>query len=563
MNTYQENLKSTAIATLSALAAEQDRLDSAQTAAHYRLYYAQGAQLTALDKAGQTKGALKSASTINCACLADDNAAVNLLATATTGGAIVATSNANMAAAASSVQIASSAIAQLAAEIGAAFNNATASLYDSNVYKRIEDANKLINEVANDSMKLSEKSMMASIDTSEIISVAVLTQATGFKAKVDMLLEATQAEFGKYKDLFVAEKAAVGTTSMIERQAEGAVMNADSAAQAIAAASNNANKQLNMGLAATVVSVNTMLPRPTCTLSVAFLELLAPEFSASASDVFIPAIVAADPPAQPGACDVPGPFNYFVLLALESRRATLTTELAQQLFAVQTTRTDRFAGLKPSDRPQVVTFDEDVYQDAIVPGQPYVAFLFAVLSDEYKFFTNNYSDWLSAPSPRFTVADTLPTAGNIRAQPTQGNPDKPLSVRFDAAPKPITDGTTLEYRCILVEEDANDFDLQLMRKGPSPIFFDVDIARQVAPANYEKTDAAPDVAAGAGAALDGSGAALGYTIDFNAWSTDNFGNLLRPGATYRPYILATASGPNAAAYVSTLAYGNIVQLPAA
>ena len=550
MNTYEENLKSTAIATLSALAAEQDRLDSAQTAEHYKLYYAQGAQLTALDKVGATKHTLKSVGLINTECLANDNAAVNLLATATTANGTVATSNTNMATAASNVQIASNAIALVAAEIGAALNNATASLYKTNVYNKLSDANALINEVANESKRISDSAMMASSNTSEIIAGPVLTQATAFKAKVDNLLKATQAEVKKFNDQYVAEKAAVGQASIAERQAEGAVQDADCEADAIDTAYQNANTQLNIGLSATVYSATTGAT-PTCTLTIGFNDLSTPQFYSAPGELAIPAM---------------GP-TYYVVLVPQSKQATLTTDLAEQLFNAQNKDATQFVPI--STTGSKLTFSTDVYLNPIVPGQPYVVFMYAVLTSEYKFFINNYSDWLSAPSANFVVAEELPIAQNIKPTvPKQANPDRPLFVTFNAAPFKPQDGT-LEYRCILVEEDANDYELRLMNKSPSPIFFDLDIALQVAPANYESNamplappDGDADPSAKAPCSPDPDKANL--IIDFNSCSTDNYGNLLRPGGTYRPYVLITVTGPCANAYVSTLAYSSdTVTLPAA
>ncbi|GAB3408049.1 hypothetical protein NX774_21340 [Massilia agilis] len=557
MNTYEENLKSTAIATLGALAAEQDRLDSTQTAEHYNLYYAQGAQLTALDKVGATKHTLKSAGAINTECLSNDNAAVNLLATATMANGTVTTSGTNMATAASNVQIASNAIAMVAAEIGAALNNATASLYKTDVYSKLLNANALINEVANESRRVSDMAMMASSNTSEIIAGPVLTQATAFKGKVDGLLKATQAEFDKFNDLYVSEKAAVGQASIAERQAEGAVKDADCEAAAIDTAYQNANAQLNVGLSVSVASAEVAATQPSCTVTVNYNVLSTPQFYSVPGDLKIPAMAP----------------QYFVALVPEAKKTTLTTDLAEQLFNARQESNTQFQAMGLTGTQ--LTFTTDVYLNNIVPGQPYVAFLYAVLSNEYKFFINNYSDWLSAPSARFMVAEVLPTAQNITAKlPQPAEPDRPLFVNFYAAPfNPA--GGQLEYRCILVEEDQNDFALGLLSKEPSPIYFDLDIALQVAPANYEKfmvapaapaeepSDASqPEVAAAAPSSRPRP-IRPNVTINFNSCSTDNYGNMLRPGATYRPYVLATVTGASASAYVSTLAFGDTIQLPGA
>ncbi|WP_252717108.1 hypothetical protein [Herbaspirillum sp. B65] len=49
MNTYSENLQNAISNTLNALAAQQAILVSAETSAEYALYYAQSAELTAVE----------------------------------------------------------------------------------------------------------------------------------------------------------------------------------------------------------------------------------------------------------------------------------------------------------------------------------------------------------------------------------------------------------------------------------------------------------------------------------------------------------------------------------
>lgn len=98
----------------------------------------------------------------------------------------------------------------------------------------------------------------------------------------------------------------------------------------------------------------------------------------------------------------------------------------------------------------------------------------------------------------------------------------------------------LEFRCILVEK-ARTPDLNLLvdsaAKTPPAIYFNLAIAEQVSPANYTK-------------ATNVSGK---YEIKILADTTDNFGNIIKPGTQYKPYILTIDNSPNSSPFVNVLA----------
>lgn len=106
----------------------------------------------------------------------------------------------------------------------------------------------------------------------------------------------------------------------------------------------------------------------------------------------------------------------------------------------------------------------------------------------------------------------------------------------------------MEFRCILVESGSQP-DLNLMLSPDNqnpPIYFNLDIALQIAPANYVKaaTSAAP--------VADPNPLQRIYVVIFDQTATDNFGNMVQSDKTYRPYILTTVNGSNRQQYLSVL-----------
>jgi hypothetical protein len=390
MNTYNENLQQTVINTLAALSARQSQLASAQTAAQYSLYYAQGAEITARDKLTATNKTVVFCQSVNDQSLINDNQATNLFATVTAANTSVSASNTNMATAASNVQIASNAIAMLASDIGAALNIATASLFNTDSYKKILDANNFVNDVANDSKNVSMLAMDASGRSSEIIATALLAQTNTVTTKTDNLLAATQTELNKFSELSISEYKVVSQTAKAEQLAEGALLDADKEASAIVRAYANANDRLNLGLS---VSVNSGTQ-----ISVAFSALPSPLPTFLAQ----PASGIAIPGANP---------NYYLTLVPADKMVMFSTDQAEQLFASRLPEDKtQFYPLTPNPKGSSVVLVNDAFNSPIQAGSSYVAFLYIALSMEYKRFIGNFSDLLSAPGQTFIPATTLPLA---------------------------------------------------------------------------------------------------------------------------------------------------------
>lgn len=399
MNTYNEALQQTVIATLDALANQQAQLESARIAAEYTLYYAQGAELTARDNLDDTQALTVFSQNTNDQSLFNSNQAYNLQASLTQANLDVAASVTNAATAAANVQIASNAIAALAADLGATLNIATASLFGDDSYRKIQDANCFVNEVANNAKAISLGAMNASTRTSEIIAAAVLNQGNTVKTKVNALYSATSATLSKYSDLAISQAQSVAQASKSDRQAEGAMRDADRESLAITGAYANATRHLNMGLCIGVVSGQK--------INVSFLPLASPLPTFTA----LPASAILIPPAAP---------RYYLALVREDAQTMFTVDQAEQLFMQWQGVTAQFCQVTP-DQVNPVALAVDAYGAEIVAGVGYVGFLLIEISKEYQRYVNNYSDLLSAPSATFVPATPLPKAQPWRVeQPLPG-----------------------------------------------------------------------------------------------------------------------------------------------
>lgn len=575
MNTYNDNLQQTVINTLSALATQQAKLDSQNTSAEYNLYYAQGAELTASDKLGDTKKATKYADAVNQQGRLNDYQGVNLLATVTGFNADATNSRANSATAAANIQIASNAIALLASDIGAALNIASASLFNTDTYYRIQEANAYVNEVANEAKALSFKGMEASALTSEIIAGDLLSQTTAVKTKLDQVLTATQGQFDQISALIIAESQALGAASKAERQAEGLLHDAANQLASINEAYQNTNLQLNYNLQVSNSNQTGF------TVSFTTLADPHPRFqSAEAGKIKIPAKTGFP--------------RYFVALVPEDKKALFSSDQAQQLFAQyggdsvtesdpETQRFYQVTQFSGQTAKQSFNYVGDAYGMAIEPGKNYLAYLYIELSMEYKRFIGNFCDILSAPSQVFVPANPLP---EIQKRFSFRN----STLQFNAKGK---GPTALEYRCILVEvsrpyemnllvaDDGSDIPVKLelqitsaanqddkvqvhieapataqlsTQNGNVPIYFDIAIAEQVAPSNFTKAISR------SGGANTGQGSETNtadngiytYEVNFNQATTDNFGNKLRSNVRYKPYVLALVDSDAGGAYLTSL-----------
>ena len=556
MNTYSENLQQTVSDTLMALTDQQTKIVSAQVAAQYSLYYAQGTEITAIDKLATTESQAHYYQKVNDQGVINDNQAINILASATHANSSVVSTVSNISTAAANVQIASNAIALLASDIGAALNIATASLFGTDSYKKINEANSFINEVANDAKNASLASMDASSYTSEIIAGSVLAQATTVKAKIDNLLKVTQSEFNSLAALEITENQTLWATKNAERKAEGVLKDADSDVIAITNAYNKANNQLNLGLSVSVQS-GTRISVSFNALSNPFPTFQSP----LATAITVPSITVPTSPA-----------TYYLAIVPADKQTLFSLDQAEQLFAqknsAQFIPVSAPANLFPIDFSKGTDGsykNKDVYNEPVKAGKAYVAYLYIELNNDYKRYIGNFSDILSAASQPFVPATPLPLAQKIISDTPTTNPTAPVAqISFITSNYDHSDiNVQLKFCCIFVEINKLK-PLSLMHSDDPltsniPIYFNIGLAEQVSPANYY-TQLTPTTD---GTSCCCHGGTVVITIPSDV--TDNFGNPIIPGEIYQPYILTLVNDPSKIGqYTSVLSnqLDSVVLIPA-
>lgn len=489
MSTYNENLRETVIDTLTALAGQQTTMDSQNTVAKYNLYYAQGTELAAQQKLDSTRRLVASYEGIDSVAITCDNQAINLLASLTQANTNVTASMTNVATAAANIQIASNAVMKLSSDIGAALNIATASMYGTDTYNKIAEANNYINIVANDARNVSKAAMEASSKTAEIISSATLAQGTSVKAQVDNVLAAVDAEVNKYSTTAIAENQTVGKSDRARSAAFGSLLDAKSQADAIDTAYTNANREINQNLLVKVSSQHLIK------LSFDTLINPAPTYQKSGNQTStIPSLGA----------------KYYLALAPTDQVSILSTDQAEQLFASRAPNSSQFVAIPiaesattaseqlqvngeidgaevsgtvtvtldtPPSKPNgdktgalsvvvtvtqlpeegmagdqtppinppapitvTVTVTTDVFGSKIVAGKEYAACIYIELGMDYKRYIGDFSDRLSAPSLPFTLATPIPLAKSSPQGALKPSPQKSVaSPQALAATIPLTE----------------------------------------------------------------------------------------------------------------------------
>src|SRR6187402_25518 len=106
MNSYNENLSATVVASLQALDLDEKNLKSQFNSSMFTLYHAEGATITADVKLTNSKSDLKFKNTIKQIAVVNTNISNNLVSTATQADLYLKQAVTNAAVSASNVQIA-------------------------------------------------------------------------------------------------------------------------------------------------------------------------------------------------------------------------------------------------------------------------------------------------------------------------------------------------------------------------------------------------------------------------------------------------------------------------
>ncbi len=441
MNTYNDNLHNNVVTSLQEQEISQKKMKAKLDAAVFSLYYAEGAQITAsekLNKASSTFATQQKVQeqAVNCA-----NVATNVLASATQEKQYVAQFVTNSAVSAANVQVAANAIIKLSSDIASIFSITSAADFDSEIFKQAKHGAELMDRTAYKAALTSQHAMETSAMAAEISAGTVSDMATTTNASVENLLAVLTNELNTTNQVVTSDNTALTTASIAEKKAEGILEDVNVEYYANQAAYNLSNRELNLNLQAVPVESQTDTH-----YRVSFNPLENP-FKTGPS--LTKELKVISPIVQ----------DYYILLVKDTKKATFSLSMAEELIKSDTTSKHvPAAGISKSGLgPFVLSITDikDSDNEKMDLGKNYVVFIMAVYSPEYKKALNNFEDFLSAPSMIFRLATSLSTAtprdigdGKKEAKYISVGEKGNQLINFEVTAD--NDYTECEYRCMLL-----------------------------------------------------------------------------------------------------------------
>ncbi|WCT10025.1 hypothetical protein [Mucilaginibacter jinjuensis] len=506
MNSYNENLNATVVASLQALDLDEKNLQSQFNSSMFTLYHAEGATITADDKLTNSKSDLKFKNTIKQIAVVNTNISNNLVSTATQADQYLKQAVTNAAVGASNVQIAANSIVRLASDIGSIFSIINAADFDTDVFHQAQTVAAYMNETAYEAEVASKIAMDVSKYTSQVTSSIVLDKAKTTNASIKNLLKITSADYEAASQSVIADNATQVEVSANEKVAEGALEDIciNYIASKFAYYSTNAELNLNLVVDADTSqdSIDNDLflaqnpPKPPLSITVSFDTIKTP-FAAKDN---------AKRPTYPVE-------TYYVFVVKESKKDTFSISNAEELvngttrqyvsyprvitedgdpaFYDQLTYKDsKISGLIYSQTDKDNKGDElhDSDDDAITVGESYVVFVMAAYYNDYKKTLNDFDDFLSAPSRPFCMKNKLQKVKNtdiVVGKISANEKNISLEAKFTAAlsestkndistndghdkdklsysmqltfdvDEPLLKGDDIQYRCIFLPEPGD------------------------------------------------------------------------------------------------------------
>jgi len=437
MSSYNENLRSNVIASLQAQELELQKVKAKKNASMFTLYYAEAATLKASEELESTTDVFQKKMNVKTQAVDNSNISNNLLDSAGQASLYVKQSISNASVCAANVQLAANAIVRLASDLGSIYGIVNAADAKSDMYVLADESRKLINKTAYDAGLASQLAMELSILTSEVTASTVQDKAKANNDLMNSVLKIISDEFTAVSQLALAEDATLSSSSAAEKQAEGDYLDVTVDYKAAKAAYEATNQGLNLDLK---VSGKTSTG-----FTVSFQPIRMPfQHLQSAAQTAIN-------PYYPVK-------NYYVIVVKDAKKSTFSISKAEELLiaTLAATATRPAAGnttttslpseinqkisilpipmplpvtdpsstgdIQPIVSPlisQAINFQEmmigdtgpftlqDSDGDPVKLGVKYVVFVLALYTDDYKKKLNCFDDFLSAPSPSFTLKNSL------------------------------------------------------------------------------------------------------------------------------------------------------------
>jgi hypothetical protein len=463
MNSYNENLQSSVLASLMSLQLAQKSMKSKLDASIFSLYYAEGATINAKEKLGAAVTKYQAQQRIKAHAVTNNNISINLLNSANQQKTYTAKSVANTAVSASNVQIASNAIVRLASDMGSIYSILKAADFDSEIYLQGEGAYNLISETAYDAEKVSQSAMEASTFTAEVSSSTVADEAKSTNSSIANLFDIVSSDFDTISATVAADNAALADASAAEKKAEGILefINVEYFATKTAYILNNVELNLNLSVPKSKRTEDSYVVAFDYYKSPFTSNELGPHKNSKIKPIPLPPIVPGYPVK-----------NYYIMLVKDSKKLVFTISNAEGLLlnknqyievpafssspassspvadnTLQTTA--KTAPKKEAKRDTETTiFITDLLDsdgDLMELGQNYVVFVLAVFMQDYKKAINNFDDYLSAPSATFKLTHQLSGPGATDISVT----GQKLEFKLASESK-----YPVEYRCMFLPDNG-------------------------------------------------------------------------------------------------------------
>jgi hypothetical protein len=426
MNSYNENLHSTVVASLLELDQDQKKMKSQLDASTFTLYYAEGARITADERLQAANAKYDYQQKVVEQAVNNSNISTNLLASATQQKAYTAQSVTNTAVGASNTQIAANAILRLAADMGSVYAILSAADYGSEIYQQSKEVNDRMKDTAYAAERTSQLAMEASTSIAEVSSSIIADKAKVTNDSITNLLQVTTADFATITATVAAKNDALSTASNAEKLAEGNLENINVEYFATQSAYQLNNKSLNLNL-----NVGSQTND---------------SYTVSFDNYTSPFVGLGNPVSK-----------YSIILVKDSAKSVFSISTAEGLLLYNKQHKEIIG---PFDNTSIsskilITDLQDADNDPMELGVKYVVFVLATLNESYKKSINNFDDYLSAPSATFILTNQLqsPAAANVKVavETRQGDAGPKQYVEFPVPTNP----NEIQYRCILLPDSTD------------------------------------------------------------------------------------------------------------
>lgn len=430
MNSYNDNLRSTILASLNEQELSTESSKATRDAAALTMFYAEGAKITAAQRLSIADDTYKRKNDVNTEAVSNSNISTNMLNAAKQENVLTAQSVTNAAVSAGNVQIAATAITKLASDVGSIFNIVQAANLKSEIYKQAKNANYFIKETAYNAEALSKRAMDASASTAKISATTVEDLATVTDASIKEIESIAATELEQLSAIVDADNEALAEASIAEKAAEGVLEEAIESYNAIYTAYDFSNESLNLELSVTAVSA--------VEFNVTFNQILAPfepehlKASKKSTDEDEDAY-DSDNNGEKGKKphDTLYPVkNYYLMVVPDDAKYTFTLDIAEGIYTDTAVSKDVTGDYKAGSFDIKVNLKDlkDVDGNLIKCGDNYVVFVMAVYEDSYKTFINDFSNYLSAPSMTFRLKQKLTQAKGLKFVPEKAEADTKKNV---------------------------------------------------------------------------------------------------------------------------------------